>query len=196
LDLDFIIDIGANIGISTTYIKGLFPKAKIIALEPEPYTFECLKKNTRFIRDIFIEQKAYGDGGKCNTNKRDNGFLGIYTTNNNDGTVESLTMEDIFIKYELSDDSKYFIKSDCEGSEKYFINNVFCENVILKSQLFFCEIHFKSAKTPMFEIEWQTFDSWIRDNFSKTHNIDYFVSNKHRGYGHFLLSKFQKIPLL
>lgn len=40
-----IFDLGAHIGISTLYFKMLYPQAKIIAVEPNPKTFELLKKN-------------------------------------------------------------------------------------------------------------------------------------------------------
>ena len=33
----------------------------------------------------------------------------------------------------------------------------------------------------------KTYDNWIRGNFSDTHNIFYYCSNKKRGYGHYLL---------
>jgi FkbM family methyltransferase len=189
LDLDFVIDIGANIGIATIYAKILFPNAKIISLEPDPVSFKCLKKNTEFIKDICLEQKAFGDGGKCNINDRENTFLGKYTTESADGEIESLTLSEIFEKYDLSVKSKYFIKSDCEGAEKYFIGDPFSKNAIVESQLFFMEVHFKSKKTPMFDIEWNVYNDWLHDNFSKTHNVDYFISNRHRGYGHYLLSR-------
>ncbi|MGC4035938.1 MAG: FkbM family methyltransferase [Chitinophagaceae bacterium] len=41
----FIIDCGANIGLSTLFFKRKYPDAKIIAFEPDPDIFEILKKN-------------------------------------------------------------------------------------------------------------------------------------------------------
>ncbi|MDP5047260.1 MAG: FkbM family methyltransferase [Saprospiraceae bacterium] len=40
-----IIDGGANIGLATLYLKQLYPKARIIAFEPDPYIFSLLKTN-------------------------------------------------------------------------------------------------------------------------------------------------------
>jgi len=40
-----IIDAGAHIGLATLYFKYLFPNAQIIAVEPNPVTFELLEKN-------------------------------------------------------------------------------------------------------------------------------------------------------
>lgn len=41
----YIIDGGANIGLAVLYLKKHFPNAKIVAFEPNPDSFECLKKN-------------------------------------------------------------------------------------------------------------------------------------------------------
>lgn len=41
----YILDCGANIGLSVIYLKRLFPKAEIVAFEPDGKNFEILKKN-------------------------------------------------------------------------------------------------------------------------------------------------------
>ena len=41
----FIIDAGANIGLSVLYFKRLHPRSRIIAFEPDPTIFEVLNKN-------------------------------------------------------------------------------------------------------------------------------------------------------
>ena len=41
----FIIDCGANIGLSVIYWKYLYPKSKIIAFEPDPWIYELLEEN-------------------------------------------------------------------------------------------------------------------------------------------------------
>ncbi len=43
----FILDCGAHIGISILYFKKLYPKAKIIAFEPNPDTFKLLDLNVK-----------------------------------------------------------------------------------------------------------------------------------------------------
>lgn len=40
-----IIDVGANIGVSTTYFKSKYPSAKIISIEASPRNFMLLKNN-------------------------------------------------------------------------------------------------------------------------------------------------------
>src|SRR5204862_8096532 len=41
----FIIDGGANIGLSVLYFKRLYPRSRIIAFEPDPEIFSLLERN-------------------------------------------------------------------------------------------------------------------------------------------------------
>lgn len=45
LNPSVILDIGANVGISSVYFSGKFPHAQIYAIEPMPENFEVLKHN-------------------------------------------------------------------------------------------------------------------------------------------------------
>ncbi|MGV3502378.1 MAG: FkbM family methyltransferase [Adhaeribacter sp.] len=42
----YIIDAGANIGLSVAYFKQLFPQASLVAFEPDPHIFQLLQQNT------------------------------------------------------------------------------------------------------------------------------------------------------
>ncbi|KAM3547045.1 hypothetical protein ARSEF1564_000086 [Beauveria bassiana] len=44
-DPRFIVDVGANIGLFSVYVKKKFPACKIVAFEPAPDTFAVLTKN-------------------------------------------------------------------------------------------------------------------------------------------------------
>src|SRR3989442_1502451 len=56
----FIIDCGSNVGVSVLYFKSLFPKARILAFEPDPKVFACLEENLRknSVTNIIAEKKA------------------------------------------------------------------------------------------------------------------------------------------
>lgn len=41
----FIIDAGANIGVSVIFFKNLYPNSKIVAFEPDPVVFDVLRHN-------------------------------------------------------------------------------------------------------------------------------------------------------
>jgi len=47
----YIIDCGANIGLSLVYFNQLYPNAKIIAFEPEPKLFDICKSNTTYFEE-------------------------------------------------------------------------------------------------------------------------------------------------
>jgi FkbM family methyltransferase len=55
-----IVDCGSNIGISVIFFKLLYPSARIIAFEPDPYTFEILKENVskNGLTDVELHQCA------------------------------------------------------------------------------------------------------------------------------------------
>ena len=59
----FILDCGANIGISVLYFKKLYPRARIIAFEPNPETFKLLERNVRQnnLRDVQLVNAAVGE---------------------------------------------------------------------------------------------------------------------------------------
>ncbi len=59
----FILDCGANIGMSVLYFKTLYPQAKVIAFEPNPSTFKVLELNVRqnHLSDVQLVNAAVAD---------------------------------------------------------------------------------------------------------------------------------------
>jgi FkbM family methyltransferase len=59
----FIIDCGSNIGLATLYFKALYPKARIIAFEICPETFQILEKNVteNQLSETIVYNKALHD---------------------------------------------------------------------------------------------------------------------------------------
>lgn len=55
-----IVDCGANIGLSVMYFKHTYPKATVIAFEPDPDIFEVLKYNVEVFNpsNVELHQKA------------------------------------------------------------------------------------------------------------------------------------------
>jgi FkbM family methyltransferase len=41
----FVVDCGANIGMSVLYFKSLYPEARVLGFEPDPRAFACLREN-------------------------------------------------------------------------------------------------------------------------------------------------------
>ena len=62
-DTPFIVDCGSNIGLSVLYFKRRFPKAEIIAFEPNDESFRCLQHNVEEngLQGVTIHNKALLD---------------------------------------------------------------------------------------------------------------------------------------
>jgi FkbM family methyltransferase len=56
--LPFIIDCGANVGVSVLYWKSLYPDSRILAFEPDPTACRALRLNCRPFSDIEIHEAA------------------------------------------------------------------------------------------------------------------------------------------
>lgn len=50
----YIVDIGSNVGLSVIFFKLFYPDSNIYAFEPDPVTFEKLKRNTSQFNNIFL----------------------------------------------------------------------------------------------------------------------------------------------
>lgn len=59
-DEPYIIDAGAHIGLATLYFKMLAPKAKVLAIEPNPEVVKLLRKNLfeNLVENVEVEEVA------------------------------------------------------------------------------------------------------------------------------------------
>jgi FkbM family methyltransferase len=59
-DCPLIVDCGSNIGMSVLFFKKLYPKARIVAFEPDPLNFETLQRNViqNNLSDVVLHQIA------------------------------------------------------------------------------------------------------------------------------------------
>lgn len=65
LDLDaeptVVLDVGANIGLSVIYFRLRYPRARILAYEPDPRAFSILRANTSRLAGVTIRKAALAD---------------------------------------------------------------------------------------------------------------------------------------
>jgi len=190
-ELDFIVDIGANIGVFSVMMRMKHPRSKIVAVEPCLESLYYLEKNTNML-GIDILPFALGDGSKFSFFSRDDNLLRNVFISGEENTyqVESITLGDIFNKQKLDISQNYLLKFDCEGAEKFLIDDKTSENIIRDSLQTSLELHFKSKRTPYdFWTDFLPFNEWVNDNFSDSHSIDYYKSRKTSGYGHYCLKR-------
>lgn len=131
----FVIDCGANIGMSVIYMKQHFPNAEIIAFEPDETNFELLTKNIKSFG--YSDVKLYKEAvWKENTTLlfSNEGSMGskIEVDNNaNTKEVKASRLKDFI------DRNVDFLKIDIEGAEYEvlkdiagklsFVNKIFLE---------------------------------------------------------------------
>ena len=134
----YIIDCGANIGLSVLYFKKLFPNAEILAFEPDDQIFAILEKNLPFIpnnENITIKKKAVWTEDTTLEFFSEGALAGSIVTD--------FGKKNNIIKVEAVDFKKFlnrnidFLKIDIEGAENklifdiaQYLNNV--ENLFLE----------------------------------------------------------------
>lgn len=138
----FIIDAGANIGISSIYFHEKYPDAHVFAIEPEAENFSLLKKNSsnypRIIpfhgalwyseTSLEVIDQGLGNRGFCV------GDISNQTSNN---VVESMSVSAIMKAHNL--DIVDIVKIDIEGGEKeLFLHNT---DWIKKARCIIIELH-------------------------------------------------------
>lgn len=124
----FIIDCGSNIGLSVLYFKRLYPKARVIAFEPDKATFEMLEQNVRSnnLADVTVVNKALCDSV---------GSVPFYVSPEQPGLlVQSMRKENLVRSQVTSVETEMlstyltepvdFLKMDIEGAEDQVLKDL------------------------------------------------------------------------
>lgn len=122
----FIVDAGANIGLSSIYFTNKYPDAKIIAIEPEKSNFELLKRNANPYPNIIpIQAALWHKNGEINLIDPGLGEWGFMTDKKTSldrlqgdfcHIVKAIRIDRIMEDYEI--DKIDILKIDIEGAEK------------------------------------------------------------------------------
>ncbi len=138
-DKPYIIDCGANLGMSVIYFKSLYPNAEIIAFEADPHIFSFLQRNVQSFNfsDVTVINKAVwcspdntlsflsegGAGGRLEEKSEKHKFVDVRT----------IRLKD-YLKREVD-----FLKIDIEGAEYNVIED--CADELKKVKNLFIEYH-------------------------------------------------------
>ena len=140
----FIIDAGANIGLSAVFFANRFPEAKIIAIEPEDSNYRMLCENAapypgirpvraalwRDNEDLFLFDKGHGNHGfQISEDSKDKG--------SRVGAVLGLTVDAIM--REAGVEKVDLLKIDIEGAEREVFEG--CSDWIRKVGVLMVELH-------------------------------------------------------
>lgn len=134
----YIVDCGANIGLSIIYFKKLYPQASIIAFEPDPRVFNILSYNIHSFRfnDVTLINKALWD--KTTT-------LPFFSEGSDGGRVAVRGDNKQLIRVKTEKLNKYlkkpvdFLKIDIEGAEAKVLEQ--CQDLLLNVKNLFVEYH-------------------------------------------------------
>jgi FkbM family methyltransferase len=152
LDKDTIIDIGAHIGLFSTYASQFCKSGKIISFEPIKENYDLLIENIRAnnLTNVHCFNKAVSDQRK---------ILRIYLSNDqaaHSSLVESsrsIEVESVSLK-EIMDSNNVsvcdFLKLDCEGAE-YEILNALPDEYFNRIMKIVMEYHFFETKSHFLE---------------------------------------------
>ena len=120
-----IVDAGANVGYASAFFALQFPKARIIAIEPEAANFELLKQNTGAFPNVTAVKAAiWPTSGQVNLLDPGMGSWGFEAADAGNkeaagkrlGTVKAVTVDEVMSEFNLP----YIdiLKVDIEGGEK------------------------------------------------------------------------------
>lgn len=136
-NVNVIVDAGAHIGLTAIKFSILYPKAKIIAIEPEESNYELLKLNSYIYPNIIpVKAPLLGKKRFAKINKENLENWEFYVVESETETeMKSTTIEDLMNKFRF--EKIDILKLDIEGSEidvldnsQYWIKNV--SNIIIE----------------------------------------------------------------
>lgn len=146
---DMIIDLGANIGIFSYLYAKRFPKAKILAVEPEAENFKILEKNLQNTNNIstyecgiwwrkamlsIIDRQTGSWGFKCiESGERTKEDRVVAETRGVD--IDTLCAENNFKSGNL------IVKMDVEGTERNLFDNIDKAEWVKNLSMLIVEIH-------------------------------------------------------
>ena len=123
-----IIDVGAHIGTTAISLSNIYPSAKIISLEPDPYNFQLLQLNTASIPNILpINSALSAHDGYIQLHARHTGSWGntIVSQPSTDLSkslrIHSISIPTLMKRYNITHID--LLKIDVEGGEVEILNS-------------------------------------------------------------------------
>lgn len=136
----FIIDCGANIGLSVCYFKKHYPNSRILAFEPDKNIFELLRKNVKqFATDDkieLVESAVWTEDTELNFYSE--GALAGSALTDFDNKKNIVTVSAVDLKKYLNKPVD-FLKIDIEGAENTVIFDI--KDQLANVKMLFLEYH-------------------------------------------------------
>lgn len=146
IEINTIIDAGANIGLVSLYLKNTFSEAKIICVEPDSFNLKQLKKNVSInhLSNIhFLKGGLWPHDGfmEMDYNFRDGleWLRKLTSSKKGTGNIPVFTLSTILKKYNL--DGVDLLKIDIEGAEEEVFKEGADYEFLRKTKIVTLEIH-------------------------------------------------------
>ncbi len=129
---DIVLDVGAHVGFYSMLSSSLIGEnGQVHSFEPTPWTYEILKKNTKKLLNVTLNNNAVSDTREQISFKDYGPGYGAYNTAHKDGStlnkkaktvyVQTLTLDSYCKEKNIKPD---FIKLDAEGYEYAILNGM------------------------------------------------------------------------
>lgn len=175
----FIVDCGANIGLSILYFKKLNKNSKILAFEADPRVFKQLEANIAEYKydDVQLINAAVWDSETKISFFSEGTVGGRMSVNDDDDRsvveIPTIRLRDYFLT-EID-----FLKIDIEGAEYQVLKD--CADVLVNVKNLFIEYHVK----PDEEQHLHEILTWINNN-----NFKYYIKEASKNMNHPFLKIF------
>ena len=146
IQAEVILDIGANIGITSTYLATRFPKARIFAFEPVPANFAILRENVAQFGTVRALPVALGreDGSfEMFSSDSESNFGGFSFYSAGSDVTQKVLVEGRSVETMMSElglDHADVIKIDTEGAEYEIITSL-PRNFLSRVKWIYGELH-------------------------------------------------------
>lgn len=150
----FIIDCGANIGLSAVYFAHQYPTAMVIAIEPDAENFKYLIQNTLAYPNVHCIRKAiWPRMAQLEIVDPGTGNWGLQTrelSHASIASVDAITLDAILIQWQI--EKIDLLKIDIEGAEKELFSSNHA-GWLSKTAVMTIELHdfFDPTISPVFE---------------------------------------------
>ena len=146
----YIVDCGANIGLSVIYFKQHYPNSRIVAFEPDATVCTALRHNitSHNVKDVTIVQKGLWNeetSVRFFSEGADAGRVALESDNHKIVEVETVRLRD-YLQVPVD-----FLKVDIEGAEDTVLRD--CKDLLKNVEYMFVEYHsFCERKQTLHEV--------------------------------------------
>lgn len=184
---DVVFDFGANIGIFSRYARTLWPKARIIAVEPHSDNCETFKMFTAVDANILLIEKAIGTGKLYHQAGAVNGSGESYISPGVGMDAQAMQalppsevemiMPDELIK-QVKPGEKFLVKMDIEGGENAVFNHKPSMEALRRADYFCMEVHFYGLTKPPREEIMKVLKSFEDTHTCKLDHVNFYARKK------------------